>query len=114
MSQPVLVKVYGSFSPIDKNQASVLKDGCALAMPPDPANSPVSLTHDLCLICFEGVYFPIEDFIQQLEKILKPNMTGKLDYLDLEKWRMSRYILEDGQISVKTASLNQVLDYSGF
>lgn len=114
MSQPILVKAYGSFSPMAENTFSALRKICSMAMPLDPENSPLSFNDDLCLLSFEGIYFPVEDFIRQLKESMTPQMAGKLDYLDLEKWRMTRYLLEKGQISSKTVSLNHVLDYSGF
>lgn len=114
MNQPVLIKVYGNFSPVNRELAFALEEISAGAMPYEPTNPPFSLKGDLCLLAFEGIYFPVDDFIQLLETNLMPQISGKLDYLDLENWRMTRYLLNNGHISANTVSLNHVLDYSGF
>lgn len=114
MSQPILLKVYGNLSPVDSKLFLALKDVCALAMPVDSENGPVSLKGDLFLLSFEGIFFPLEDFIEVLANHLNPRISGKIDYLDLENWTMTRYLVANGEMSGKEASLNHVMDYSGF
>ena len=65
-------------------------------------------------ISFEGLYFPEEDVVATLEQHLKPSQVGKLDILDLDAWRMRRYVIGQGTITSRANSLNNVLDYSGF
>lgn len=112
MSQPVLIKVYGNLFPADETIFKALLASASLAFPLESA--PLSLEGDLLLISFEGVFFPINDLFECLEGLLKPGMAGKVDYLDLENWEMTRYLIEDGKISHNTVGLNHVMDYSGF
>ena len=55
----------------------------------------------------------MEDVVQALREGLTPAMQGKLDYLDLENWRLTRYRLEAGEMRQSTAPLNNVLAFSG-
>ena len=75
-------------------------------------------------IAFEGVYFPIDDFMQVFEgenslaslNIQNDNLlllSGKIDYIDLESWSLSRTVFANGVSKKSQASLNHVLDYSG-
>ena len=68
---------------------------------------------DMARISFEGLYFPVEDVVQALREHLTPTMQGKLDYLDLEDWRLTRYQLEAGEVHPSSAPLNNVLAFSG-
>lgn len=113
MSQPILVKVYGNIWPAGENLQTKLQKSLDSALVPNNVN-PLSLEGDLLLLSFEGIFFPIEDFIATLDKSLNESLQGKIDYLDLEKWRMTRYLIKEGQIAHNSVSLNQVMDYSGF
>lgn len=112
MSQPVLIKVFGNLYPANEAFLQALSPSASLAVPLEPA--PLILNGDLLLISFEGVFFPVEDLIDCLQGLLKPGMEGKIDYLDLENWKMTRYGIKDGKISHSAVGLNHVMDYSGF
>ena len=113
MSQPVLLKVYGNLFPLTEREADPLRELAREALP--ASQMPVAyLKGDMLLLSFEGIYFPQDDFINAVKKVLHPGMNGKLDYLDLENWRMTRFTLTDGQLESHSVSLNNVLDYSGF
>lgn len=113
MSQPVLVKVYGGLSPVNDAVFAKLFDACAGSLPQEE-EPPLRLEKNLAVLSFEGVCFPIEDFIAELGSVLSPEMSGRIDYLDLENWAMTRYVAEGGKIRSSGASLNNVMDYSGF
>lgn len=112
MSQPVLIKVYGSLFPADEAILQTLLPIASLASPQESA--PIILEGDLLLISFEGVYFPLEDLAECLKGLLKSGMEGKIDFLDIENWKMTRYLIRDGKISHNSVGLNHVMDYSGF
>lgn len=112
MSQPVLLKVYGNFFPANNLLFQQLTRICASAVSQEQAV--VFLEGDLLRISFEGIYFPMDEVLGVFQDFFTPEGRGKLDYLDLENWRMTRYLFKDGKISSSSTPLNNVLDYSGF
>ena len=64
-------------------------------------------------VSFEGVYFPVDEVLAALARHLRPEHQGKLDVLDLENWRLTRHLFDQGRIRSSSAPLNNVLDYSG-
>lgn len=112
MSQPVLLKVYGNICPVP----ATLLDGLSPVLQeclPVPDLPVASLSGDLLTLSFEGVYFPIDDVLAVLSESIAAGAAGKLDLLDLENWRLTRYTFARGVIETRSASLNNVLDYSG-
>ena len=112
MSQPVLLKVYGGLSPCSTGDLTRLEPICGQALPLE--EPPLTLRGTLLLLSFEGIFFPLDELLQELANLLRPQMRGKIDYLDLENWRLSRYLVHDGVLSSNSVPLNNVLDYSGF
>lgn len=110
MSQPILVKVYGNLSPYEPELAEKLKTVLKGCYPPEEA---LRIDGDLLLISFEGIYFPLDEVITLISADLYPSMTGKVDYLDIENWRLVRYVINKGIITRSEAPLNNVMDYSG-
>lgn len=112
MSQPVILKVYGQLWPANKELHENLQAIASQALPQQdyPATS---LQDDLLKISFEGIYYPIDETLAAIQKQLTPNQRGKLDVLDLENWKLTRHLFENGGISCHSAPLNNVLDYSG-
>lgn len=110
MSQPVLLKVYGNLWPAPQGAIDKLRPVLAMSMP-DPALA--DWEDNLLRIFFEGIYFPLEECLAVIENLLTQDIRGKLDYLDLENWRLTRHIFQNGKISTSSAPLNNVLDYSG-
>lgn len=112
MSQPVLVKVYGGFRPVTQEFHDALAVCLAEALP--TGNALVGLRDEMCVISFEGVYFPLEAVLAAIARHALPETRGRLDYLDLENWRLYRHELAEGALCGNEADLNHVLDYSGF
>lgn len=112
MTQPLLLKIYGSLWP---TQNALLKDLSAIASTAIPGSGEpcITLTGDLLKIAFEGVYFPLDEVLIAIEKQLNTQQEGKLDKLDLELWQLTRYIFKNGEIKKSSAPLNNVLAYSG-
>ncbi len=108
----VIIKVYGNLYPAD---AAMLKK---LAVPGDAAalnmvqDQPIlSLDGSILRLCFEGVYFPMEDFMDELQKKLQPGQQGKFDYFDLEEWRLTRWLVEDGKMGeAKVIPINNAME----
>ena len=112
----VALKVYGHIYPASKELESDLEQALCTAMQ-DPISLDVPLLcreNDMLRISFEGNYFPEDDVVSALKKHIEPSQKGKLDVLDIENWKMTRYFFQNGTITNRSASLNSVMDYSGF
>ena len=112
MSQPVLLKVYGNLHPADAADFEALSRASASCVG-EGAEPPVTLAGDRLRISFEGLYFPVDEVLEALAALLKPRQQGKLDVLDLDAWRLTRHLFQDGRITSRSAPLNNVLDFSG-
>ncbi|MBR4741344.1 MAG: hypothetical protein IK079_00380, partial [Desulfovibrio sp.] len=87
---------------------------CAIC---DPISADIPLLEresDMLRISFEGSYFPLDEVLAVFKAHLLPNHKGKLDVLDLDGWRITRFQFLSGHLSEKNNSLNSVLDYNGF
>lgn len=125
------VKVYGGFHPADADVFCRVEEAGRDAVGEEPW---LFLEGDLLRISFEGAYFFLPDMLLALEVCLPPEAEGKLDYLDMEAWTLTRCQLgasagekaaaasgplsaaENASLtrfSVFTRSLNHVLAYSG-
>ncbi|MDO5537616.1 MAG: hypothetical protein Q4F72_08820 [Desulfovibrionaceae bacterium] len=114
MSQPVLLKVYANFTPAGEADCRELEEICSQAIAAEDDHDPfVTMLGDMVRLSFEGLYFPVEDVEPVVERLALAGATGKMDVLDLENWRMTRYQARDGQLKKSSAPLNNVLDYSG-
>lgn len=111
MSQPLLIKVYGNFWAAQPDLARELTLVAAQAFP--VAQHAIDLTKDLLTISFEGVFFPVEETVAVLKGHQKPESLGRLDVIDLENWRLTRYTIKAGAITQRSAPLNNVLAWSG-
>lgn len=110
----VLVKVYAAFCPAGPKSALALRVACAGAVGEGQEDGDwLALDGDMLRLGFEGLYFPLEEALEALLATLPPQAEGKLDYLDLEAWTLSRCLFERGAFKRSTRDLNQVLDYSG-
>lgn len=105
------LKVYAAFFPADANVLSAVEKAGREAMGHE---SPwLFLEGNMLRIAWEGVYFPLEEVLRALADTLAHNAEGKLDYLDLEDWTLTRYLPRAGGFHASTRGLNQVLEYSG-
>ena len=112
MKDHVLIKVYGHVWPIEKNVLEALRgyfsDSGHMAM-----EDMLVYENDMLRISFEGIYFDIEEVMSTLKKYLQATSQGKVDYIDLEAWTLTRYSIDNGIICISSASLNAVMDYAG-
>lgn len=108
----ILVKVYGHIWPAPKALFRALEQAAHGALP-SPEAPVVACDRDMVLLSFEGLYFPLDDVLETLEAHLDPTCQGKLDYLELEAWTLSRYEFVEGRMRRRTLPLNHVLDHSG-
>lgn len=113
MAQPVLIKVYGNIWPADKDFYDSIVRISRDSIPTGNDPPIVEFSGDLIKISFEGIYFPTEEILNFMQKNINPMQKGKLDILDLEDWTLTRYTFINGKISINSAPLNNVLDYSG-
>lgn len=113
----VLVKVYGQFNGISQDQYAALRSLAEEAIGPDASFESVELdfnpaSRELSL-AFEGFHFPVDEFRLILQHEKQPEVTGRLDYIDLENWRLTRTVFNADGGKTSSASLNHVLEYSG-
>lgn len=107
----ILCKVYAAFSPVERISLEAIEKAAEGAV----GNGEPWLfwERDMLRISFEGVYFPLEDVLAALVGLLPPGAEGRLDYLDLENWRLVRNVFTGGSFVASERGLNQVLEYSG-
>lgn len=108
----ILVKVYGAFHPAGKNCLEAVAEAGREAV----GNEEPWLFHekDMIRFSFEGLFFPLEDVLEALAAHLPGEAEGRLDYLDLEDWTLTRHSLSPGgELHAATRSLNNVLDHAG-
>lgn len=113
MAHTPLCKVYGHVYPCGDTLYGALIQAVSGVMGQEEDEPVLVREGDMARISFEGVYFPVEDVVQALREELTPAVQGKLDYLDLENWRLTRYRLEAGEVRQSSAPLNNVLAFSG-
>lgn len=113
MNRNPLLKVYGHVYPVSDAFYADLEAAYAGAMPDDTDESVLCREGDMARFSFEGVYFPVDETLEVLNRHLRPEHQGKLDVLDLENWRLIRHVFEQGRIRTRSAPLNNVLDYAG-
>lgn len=106
-----MVKVYGYLRPCPQSAMPQLL--AALRLMGGEAADALTLEGDLLNVGYEGVFFPVEDFLQALAPLLDTASAGKLDYMDMEAWTLTRYSFENGFITSASRPLNHVLDHSG-
>lgn len=107
----IIVKVYGYLRPCSENELPPLC--AALRVLGEAGPETLRLSGDLLNISYEGTYFPIEDFLSALSPLLSADRKGKIDYIDMEGWTLTRYSFENGFITTAKGDLNNVLSFSG-
>lgn len=107
----ILCKVYAAFSPAGEEARKGVEEAAKGAV--GGSEEWLFLEKDMLRISFEGAYFPLEETLAALQGLLPPDAEGKLDYLDLEEWKLLRHEFLNGRFSASERGLNHVLDYSG-
>lgn len=108
---PVMVKVYGYLRPVSPEQVKILQE--SLASMGGEADDILQLGGTLVNISYEGVFFPIDDFLDAATPLVQSGAIGKVDYIDMEGWSLTRYSFDDGKITKAQRDLNSVMAYSG-
>ncbi|MDL2266394.1 hypothetical protein LJC46_00195 [Desulfovibrio sp. OttesenSCG-928-G15] len=114
VSQPP-IKVYASFSAAPEGSAERITRVMQQAIADRSTEGEETVFQEgaLLRISFEGLYFPLEEVLAELATTLARDATGKLDYLDMEAWTLTRHVFTHGAFSQSTRSLNHILDWSG-
>lgn len=107
-----LVKAYGHVYPAGSPLEDALRAALREALPDNDDVPLLERDGDMLRISFEGSYFPEEEVVAVL-RAAPGTLRGKLDVLDLERWRLTRHAFRDGILHTSAAPLNNVLDYSG-
>lgn len=110
----VLVKVYGNIYPAPTSLCTLVQEICRSGCIEADTDIPV-VEHcgDLLRISYEGPYFPLDDLLESLVPRLEAGMQGKIDYIDLEAWTLTRHRIDGLTLHVTSAPLNNVMDYAG-
>ncbi len=110
LSTNILIKVYGHIWPTSSDLLNAL-----MPLVPNWEHSEqvFEIDGDLLRISYEGMYFPLDDVVPVLQSFLKKDSQGKLDYIDLEAWTITRHAITGQNIIISHRSLNDVMDYSG-
>ncbi len=112
MSYNILIKVYGHVWPIAPHSLEALRpyftDTEHMAI-----EEMLVYENDMLRLAYEGMYLDMEEVLTTLRPFLQKDSQGKIDYIDLEAWTLTRHRIEQGLMTVSTASLNAVMDYSG-
>ncbi|MEG2172109.1 MAG: hypothetical protein RRY29_02475 [Desulfovibrionaceae bacterium] len=110
----ILVKVYGNLYPASQKLFCALQEACRAGCIQENNDVPViSLNGDLLCVSYEGVFFPLDNVLEVLVPLLQPDMQGKIDYIDLEAWTLTRHSVEGTRLHVSAVPLNNVMDYAG-
>ena len=104
----ILIKVYGSIS----NATPELFEAARKAVESVDEDA-IDMSGSLLTISFEGIYFMIDDFIDAIKPYLSKEHSGRIDYIDIDEWTLTRFWIEGGLITQNTAGLNNVMDHSG-
>lgn len=102
--EQIIVKVYGHVSPASEGMLDAVRP---------IADDAVALEGTMLLVSFEGMYFMIEEFMEALAPHLARGCEGRIDYIEMDAWTLTRFWIKDGLVSSSSASLNQVMAYSG-
>ncbi|SHN50672.1 hypothetical protein [Desulfovibrio litoralis] len=128
MQHNTLIKIYGLLSGVSEKAFERLKPFISEAISTEESldNSFTYNKNKQELNCsFEGLYFPFEDFLQELNLTNPKNknsyplnnifqdVEGRLDYIDIENWNLTRLIFQNHTIQYSTTPLNNILAYSG-
>ena len=111
MAVRTLAKAYAAFSLADENTLAAVEQAGREALGHEYPWA--FLEGDTLRISWEGLYFPLEDVLSALAATLGSGSEGKLDYIDLEEWTLTRYVPGTNGFQASKRDLNQVLDYSG-
>ena len=112
----VLQKAYAALAPAGPELAERLCSAVADAQragfcPGAEPEDIIALQGDTLFISYEGMAFPLEDVVAALEG---PKLTGKLDFLDLEAWTLTRHLWKEGRLTVRKGDLNAAMESNGF
>ncbi len=113
----ILVKIYGNLWPIAAQQADTLQEQLTPCFPESPHmefEEMLVIEGDLLRISYEGIYFPIDEVLLTLTPFLHDGSQGKVDYIDIEAWTLTRHTIQGKSLCSTTVPLNSVLDFSGY
>ncbi len=113
MAQPLLIKVYGHVWPIAEQSLQALRPFFSPSEHMD-GEEILHYEKDMLRISYEGMYVDMEEMLPMLQSFLQADSQGKVDYIDLEAWTLTRHSIHNGLMTVSSSSLNAVMDYSGF
>lgn len=103
------MKVYGSVHPLQATEQAKLVKALEILLDDDV----VDTSGDMVRISYEGMYFPIDEVLEIIHEYLHEQSAGRIDYIDMDAWRLHRHIIEGTTITEKTNNLNNILDYAG-
>lgn len=105
-----IVKVYGSVYPAGPAMEAAARSVLSLW----DLDGSVEREGDLLRLAHEGVFFPLADVLDALSPFFGPDTAGRIDFIDLEAWTLTRFRIEGRAVVKSRRGLNDVLAYSGW
>ncbi len=91
----ILVKVYGQLESQDEQMLNECYNSLQKICESWYLDAEIiDLDNGLLQISHEGEYFPIAEVAEVLQKCISEQSKGKLDYINLEDWTLTRYFLD--------------------
>ncbi len=105
----ILVKVYGSVHPLAPEDRDSLLKRLEILLDDEA----VDFDGDMVRMSYEGMYFPIDEVLEIVQEYLHAGSQGRIDYIDMDGWRLHRHMIEGTTITEKSNNLNNILDFAG-
>lgn len=125
----IIIKVYGKIMHASPALALAVKKvhentDNALA---EEGEEVFSYADNFLFFAYEGMYYPIDDMLDAVNAVLvlekkeakskgvgsAESADGRIDYIDMQEWTLTRHSLANGVVKSATRSLNHVMAYSG-
>ncbi len=113
MAQDILIKVYGHIWPVSEDIVEALRPHFPASEHMD-AEEMLEYDKDMLRLAYEGIYLDMEEILPIIQRFLQAESQGKIDYIDVEAWTLTRHSIQQGLMTVSSTSINSVMDYSGF
>ncbi len=111
----ILVKIYGQLQPMPEQALKAARDILSPLLGAEALEEALELDGDALLLNYEGVFFPLEEFLEVVQAHTQPRTEGKFHYIDLDAWEVERLDFTAGRLQARAGSrrsLNDVLEYA--
>ena len=96
------IRVYASITGLSPEQAEALEEEYDFS---DSRFQDESLELE-----YEGLFFPIDDFVDSVMELLPPEAEARIDYIDNDDWTITRHTLSDGELTTAHRNIDDMLE----